>query len=417
MPFEITVCNIVLKYWTDKIPVWGVCLLFLGLYGLLNFFAVKFYGETEFWLSIGKVILIVGLLSYTFVVMVGGNPTHTAIGFTYWKNPGAFAELYRTGDTGRFLGFMYCLIQAAFAIAGPEYVSMTAGEAENPRTVLPKAYKSIFWRLALFFILGSLAVGIVVPYNDPGLKEAYSNGAGGAAASPYVRSMDRLGIPVLPHIVNFLILTSAFSAGNSTLYCATRSLYGMALEGKAPRVLARCNAAGVPYLCVAVVFAISMLAFLQVNNSAAVVLNWFVSLVTASQLINFCCIAWSYIRFKRACEAQGLSRDALPYKAPFQPYAAWISLICCFVMVFVGGYSIFIDDNFTVPDFLFQYMMVGVFPVIFLGWKFAKGTKWLSPEEVDLLTGVEEIEKYTNEYVPDPDGNKFGKILDKAFGG
>lgn len=87
-------------------------------------------------------------------------------------------------------------------------------QAENPRAVLPKAYRSIFWRLTIFFVLGSLSVGINVPYNDPKLIEAYSNGKAGAAASPFVRSMEILDIPILPHIVNALILTSAFSAGN-----------------------------------------------------------------------------------------------------------------------------------------------------------------------------------------------------------
>jgi yeast amino acid transporter len=307
--------------------------------------------------------------------------------------------------------------QAAFAIAGPEYVSMTAGEAENPRKILPKAFKSITWRLTVFFVLSSLAVGILVPYNDEKLSAAYSSNAAGAAASPYVRSMDILGIPVLPHIVNFLILTSAFSAGNATVYCATRSLYGLALEGKAPRVLTRCNRAGVPYLCVAIVFAVGLLAFLSVDNSAAVVLNWFVSLVTASQLINFCVIAYSYIRFKKACEAQAISRDSLPYKAPLQPYAAWIALVCCFVMTFIGGYSIFLDDNFTVPDFLFQYLMVGLFPVIFFGWKILKKTRWLPPHEVDLRTGVAEIEEYTSNFVPNNSGSGVGRALDKVFGG
>ncbi|KAJ0382938.1 hypothetical protein COL922a_011495 [Colletotrichum nupharicola] len=216
LPFEITVCNVVIRYWTEAIPVWAVCLVFLALYAVLNFVAVKFFGEAEFWLSLGKVILIVGLISYTFVVLVGGNPRHDTFGFRYWYDPGAFRELYREGSLGRFLGLMYCLIQAAFVIDGPEYVSMTAGEAENPRKVLPKAYRSIFWRLTTFFVLGSLAVGIVVPSDDPKLKEAYSSSKGGAAGSPYVRSMDILGIHILPHIVNALILTSAFSAGNST---------------------------------------------------------------------------------------------------------------------------------------------------------------------------------------------------------
>lgn len=67
----------------------------------------------------------------TFIVMLGGNPLHDRFGFRYWKNPGAFTELYKTGSLGRFMGFLQCLIQASFTIAGPDYVSMAAGEV-NP---------------------------------------------------------------------------------------------------------------------------------------------------------------------------------------------------------------------------------------------------------------------------------------------
>ena len=245
----------------------------------LNVFAVEWYGESEFWLSIGKVILIVGLVLYTFVTMLGGNPLHDRFGFRYWTNPGAFAEYYNTGRLGRFLGFLQCLIQASFTIAGPDYVSMVAGEAENPRVVMPKAFNAVFGRLAAFFILGSLAVGINVPYTDTELANAFEKGLPGAAASPYVVAMNRLKVQALPDIVNALILVSAFSAGNSYVYCASRSLFGLALEGKAPRVLTRCTRQGVPIYCVLIVLLISLLSFLQVSNSASVVLEWFVNLV------------------------------------------------------------------------------------------------------------------------------------------
>ena len=52
------------------------------------------------------------------------------------------------------------MIQASFTIAGPDYVSMAADEAENPRIAMPRAYNAGFYRLTTFFILGSLAVGI-----------------------------------------------------------------------------------------------------------------------------------------------------------------------------------------------------------------------------------------------------------------
>ena len=132
--------------------------------------------------------------------MLGGNPQHERFGFRFWQDPGAFAELYRTGPLGRFCGFLQCFILASFTVAGPDYVSMAAGEAENPRVVLPSAFKQVFGRLMAFFVLGSLAVGINVPYNDRELNDAFNNDAPGAAASPYVVAMNRLKIPVLPDI-------------------------------------------------------------------------------------------------------------------------------------------------------------------------------------------------------------------------
>lgn len=363
---------------------------------------MKFYGETEFWLSLGKMLLIVGMICYTFVTMVGGNPEHDRFGFRYWRDPGSFAEYYKTGDLGRWLGFLQCLIQASFSISGPDYVSMAAGEAENPRSILPRAYNSVFVRLTAFFVFGSLAVGINVPYNDPSMKAAFDSGAPGATASPYVVAMTRLRIKVLPDIVNAMILTACFSAGNSYVYCASRSLFGLALEGKAPHFFTKCTKSGVPIYCVLASLAIGLLAFLQVSESAAVVLQWFVNLITASQLINFAVMAFIYTRFKKACEAQGIDRNTLPYKGRFQPFLAWYAFTGCVVMAFVGGYQVFCPGKWDTPTFFFSYTMIGVFPILYFGWKIIKGTKILKPEEIDITTGVAEIDEYSRNYVPKP---------------
>lgn len=251
---------------------------------------------------------------------------------------------------------------------------MAAGEAQNPRVVMPRAFNAVFYRLTAFFVLGSLAVGILVPYNDEEMSTAFSSGAPGAAASPYVVAMNRLRIRVLPDIVNAMVLTAAFSAGNSYVYCASRSLMGLALEGKAPRIFAKCTRKGVPLYSVLLVLVISLLSFLQVSNNSAVVLSWFVSLVTASQLINFSVMAFTYMRFLKALKArksqyssqiscsgclthdpEGLSRDHLPYKGPLpQPFAAWFALVCTFIMTFVGGYTVFLPGQWDVPTFLFS---------------------------------------------------------------
>jgi amino acid transporter len=316
--------------------------------------AVKWYGETEFWAALGKVLLIIGLIIFTFITMLGGNPSGDRYGFRYWNNPGAFAELYETGSLGRFMGFLQCLILASFTIAGPDYVSMAAGEAENPRAVMPRAFNAVFYRLTAFFVLGSLCVGIVVPYDDEQMTNAFEKNLPGAAASPYVSAMTRMQIGVLPHIVNAMVLGAAFSAGNSYVYCASRSLYGLALEGKAPRIFIKCTKQGVPFYSVILVLAISLLSFLQLGKSSAVVLTWFVSLITASQLINYAVICFTFIRFYKACQAQGLDRNTLPYKGLFQPYAAYFGLAGTLTMAFVGGYTVFLKGQWDIPTFLFS---------------------------------------------------------------
>jgi amino acid transporter len=246
---------------------------------LLNTLAVKAYGESEFWLSGGKVILIFILFFFAFITMVGGNPQHDAYGFRYWSKPGSFAEHLATGPLGRFEGFLAALWGASFCIVGPEYISMTAGEAERPRVYIKNAFKTIYWRFGIFFVGGALACSVVIPYNDPtlaGILSGEGEGAGTANASPYVIAMKNLGIEGLPHVVNALLATSIFSAGNTLTYCASRSLYSLALDGQAPGILRKCTVGGVPIYSLGVVMLFPCLSFLQIGSSSSVVLQWLV---------------------------------------------------------------------------------------------------------------------------------------------
>ena len=114
--------------------------------------------------------------------------------------PGLFAEYQATGTWGRFLGFWRVFKIAAFSIGGPEIVAMSAAEAVHPRKTLPRATKGVVFRLAVFFVLGSICMGILVPYNDPELLQAVNTGVGSDAAA-FVVGMKRVGIKVMPHIL------------------------------------------------------------------------------------------------------------------------------------------------------------------------------------------------------------------------
>lgn len=189
---------------TEPGPVAGIVTGIIICYALINILAVEAYGEAEFWLSGGKVVLIFALFFFTFITMVGGNPQGDAYGFRYWTNGRAFQPAY--GDSGSlhyFEGFLSALWSAAFTVVGPEYISIVAAEAKRPRIYIKNAFKMVYVRFGLFFIVGSLAVGVVCSSRDPELA-AVVNGSGGAgaAASPYVIAMQSLGVKVFPDIVN-----------------------------------------------------------------------------------------------------------------------------------------------------------------------------------------------------------------------
>lgn len=356
--------------------------------------AVRVFGEAEFWLSGGKIILIFLLFFFTLVTMCGGNPQNDAYGFRHWQDPGPFNEHLSEGHLGRFEGFLGALWGGCFAIVGPEYISMVAAEAKRPRTYIKQAFKTVYWRFGLFFFGSALCVGIVLPYNDPKLV-AIAEGtasAGTAEAAPYVIAMSNMKIGVLPHVVNALIFTSIFSAGNTYTYCATRILYSLALEGRAPRFLTKCTRNGVPIYCFAIVMCFPFLSFLQVSGGSAQALEWLVALVTAGGLINYFVITVTYIFFWRAVKAQGVNRDEFPYTGWFQPYSAYIGLSVEIFVILGAGY-----EAFRPPDvelFWSKYTMVVLAPLLFFGWKLVKRTSFIKPHEADLVYQRPVIDAY-----------------------
>lgn len=95
-------------------------------------------------------------------------------------------------------------------------------------------------------MLSIFMVGLVVPSTDENLL----NSSGTAAASPFVIAASRAGIKIVPSIINAVVLTSAWSSGNSGLLNSSRTLYGLAQEGRAFKIFKRTNRLGIPYVAV-----------------------------------------------------------------------------------------------------------------------------------------------------------------------
>ncbi|KAI1759207.1 proline-specific permease [Hypoxylon sp. FL1150] len=387
---ECTAGAIILQYWTNAVPVavWIAVQLLVILF--LNIIAVSFFGEAEFWFASIKLITIVGLIILGIVLFFGGGPNHDPLYFRYWQDPpGAFVPYLVSGNTGRFLAYWTAFVRAGFSfITSPELIALSAGETVAPRRNIPKAARRFVWRLAIFYGLGSLVIGVVVPNDDPQLLSGDSN----ASASPYVLGIARAGIKGLNHVINAAILTSAWSAGNAFCYSGSRVLYSMALNGQAPRWFGLTTKRGVPYVAVLFTLLIGCLAFLNVSNSGSVVFQWFTNISTISGFIAWIVIMITYLRFRRAMEHHGML-DSLPFRTPLQPYATYVVLFIISLLTLTNGFQVFFPSECSVSSFLAAYITIPIFLVLYLVHKVVYRTPLaIHIADVDVLSGKKEMD-------------------------
>ncbi|KAF5108774.1 hypothetical protein DV454_005085 [Geotrichum candidum] len=390
-PNQLTAGALVIQYWIPREKVnpgvW-ITVIFLIIL-LVNLFGVKFFGEFEFWLSSIKVITVIGLILLTLIIALGGGPDHDRRGFRYWKNPGAFKEYTKNnhiipGAEGRFVSWAAVLVTAVFAYLGTELVGVTVGEAQNPRRNIPRAIKLTFYRIMIFYVVSVFFLGMCVAYDDKKLVFA-SNASTSASASPFVVAIENAGIKVLPQIINAAILLFIFSASNSDLYIATRTLYGLSVNGKAPKFFSRTNRMGVPYVALGFSSLFCALAYLNCSSSSAKVFGYFVNVVSILGLLTWICILVTHIYFMRALKAQGIDRDTLVYKAPFQPYGSYISLGFCILIALIKNFTAFVFE-FDKTSFITGYIGIPVFLALLFGYKIIMKTKTVLPEEADLYS-------------------------------
>ncbi|KAI8261394.1 Proline-specific permease [Colletotrichum sp. SAR 10_98] len=399
VPFELTASALVIEYWNPNVnnAVW-ITIMLLLVVGL-NLLPVKFYGETEFWFASLKVITIVGLLILSFILFWGGGPSHDRLGFRYWQHPGATKTMIVDGDAGRFVAALSTLLSSVLPFTfSPEMIVVTAGEVQSPRRNLPKIARNFFWRLVVFYIGGTIAISVICPSD----ASALTNGGSGAASSPWVVGIKNASIKGLDSVINAVIVTAAWSAGNSFLYLASRSLYSMACEGSAPAIFRRCTKQGVPIYAVVASSLFSLLAYMNVNSSAADVFNWLLNLVNTGGFISWVCCGIIYLRFRKACETQQVPKEMLTARSWLQPVGAWISLVVFAILCLLNGFTVFFPSRWSVADFLSAYIGLPLFVVIYFVHRFLyRGDTWaIKSEDVDLQSGLAELEAEEDLEVP-----------------
>ena len=216
-----------------------------------------------------------------------------------------------------------------FSFGGLEMLGFTAAEADQPRTVIPKAINQVIYRILIFYI-GALVVLLSLTPWDSLL--ATLNASGDAySGSPFVQVFSMLGSNTAAHILNFVVLTAALSVYNSGTYCNSRMLLGMAEQGDAPKALAKIDKRGVPVRSILASAAITLVAVLMNYLMPHDALELLMSLVVATLVINWAMISFSHFKFRQHMNRIG---QVPLFKALWYPYG---NIICVAFVVFILG--------------------------------------------------------------------------------
>jgi lysine-specific permease len=380
---EFVAGTLIVQFWFPHTSATLWAIGFFVLLMSLNLLSVKVYAESEYWFSGVKVATVV-IFIVVGTLMIAGVTGGQAAGFGNWQLADAASGRqapFVGGGTATLLVFLV----AGFSFQGTEAVGLAAAEARDPDHSVPRAIHSVFWRILLFYIGSIFIVGTLIPFTDPNLLR----GDESVAFSPFTivfQKVPRIG-EYAANVMNFVILSSVLSCGNSSLYVSSRMLYAMAHSGKAPRFLGHVNARGVPVLAVCATGLVGALAFLA---SAVGQQKIYQLLYNASGLSGFLIwlgIALSHLRFRRSWIVQGRPLSDLKFRAPFFPYAPWLAVALFLLVLFGANAGIFFGPVFSWYEFFSSYATLLAFLLLFVGHKLIKRTRLVPLRDCNLDPG------------------------------
>ncbi|MED3690157.1 amino acid permease [Peribacillus butanolivorans] len=368
---ELAAVVLIMKFWfpDSSSIIWSAVALIIMF--LFNYMSVKGFGEAEFWFALIKIVTVIIFLITGFLMIFGILGGNDPIGFSnFTMGEGPF--------NGGFFTILGVFMAAGFSFQGTELLGVTAGESEDPEKNIPKAIKSVFWRILLFYILAIFVIGMIIPFTDARLLSE------DVAVSPFTLVFERAGLAFAASVMNAVILSSVLSAGNSGMYASTRMLWDLARDGKAPKFLGKLDKRGVPVNALIATSLVGCLAFLASFFGDGVVYIWLLNASGMAGFVTWVGIAIAHYRFRKAYVAQGLDLNALPYLAKGFPTGPIFALVLCIFIIIGQGYQAFSSSGIDWNSMFVSYIGLILFFALWFGYKIKYKTKIIPLEECDF---------------------------------
>ena len=368
---EIAAVSLIMKYWFPESSSFVWTILFIAVVLSFNLLSVKVYGESEYWFAMIKVATVIIFIIVSILMIFGLLGGNDPVGFkNFFADDAPF--------NGGFFALFGIFLAAGFSFQGTEMLGVTAGETEDPAKNIPKAVRSVFWRIILFYILAIGAIGLLIPYTDERLL------SDSIATSPFTLVFENLGVAFAASVMNAIILTAMLSAGNSGLYAASRMLFQLAVDGKAPKLFAKLNTRGIPVYALLATLAVGCVSFLASFFGDGVVYIWLLNASGMSGFIAWLGIAISHYRFRKAFIAQGRNLSELPYVSPLYPFGPLFAFTLCMIVVLGQNYMAFTGGTIDWYGVVVSYIGLPLFAALWIGYKVKYKTKIVALKEADL---------------------------------
>ena len=307
VPSEMIAAGIIMNNFVPEISQLWWAVFFGLLVTVLNLFHVDKFGESEFWLSLIKIVALLAFSIVAGLICLGVIGDQGFIGASVLMGSGGFMP---NGYGAVFLTMVIILVN----FQGTEIIGLAAGECKNPEKSIPIAVRNVSWRIiALYIIPISLLISIL-PWDKASLEE-----------SVFAVAMAEYGLTNFAAIFAFVILTAALSCSNSGLYGAARSLHALAKMGMAPKTI---------MISICACWAVILFYALDPNSTIYTHLLAVSGFTGAIAWISIC---WSQYRSRKKMIVAG-TESRLRYKTPLFPYVTlfgiWAQVLCLVVMFF-----------------------------------------------------------------------------------
>jgi AAT family amino acid transporter/D-serine/D-alanine/glycine transporter len=235
-----------------------------------------------------------------------------------------FSNLWSHGGFLPFgaMGVILTLQIVMFAYTGVELIGVTAGEAQNPSEVLPRATNNVIYRILIFYVGALIVIMALVPWNQLS-----------PTVSPFVFVFDKIGVPAAASIINLVVITAAASSCNGGIFSTGRMLYTLGQSGQAPAGLGKLNSRHVPAAGIhlsALVMVIGVALNYLVPEEA---FSWITSVAVTGSLWTWIIIMFAHLKYRQAIAAGRV--QPVPYRMPGAPIANWVVIV--FLLAVTAG--------------------------------------------------------------------------------